>query len=650
MTVRRLAAGLWLGLVLGLAACQGLPSDRVAVGPPPDRPSVLPPTATPTPARPRVPLERPWASLLPAVPFPVMVPTWLPADLAFGTLSVATETSPLSLLLVIHQAAHWVAIRQWPARPGDDAYFPPYDQPPERVWVGAVPGVFYSGCDHLNTVWWSQGGVSLAVVAPAETLSREEILAFAGAFRPLERPPATPTPTPTPARLNGQTVPFQVIADNPAWQRPPRETMARQVWAPHFCRYQDAAAVTYRAFREGNLFRYQGGASEARDLFTLTGLEAVARTVPYPPEVQRDLAAGTLVELWLLDQTVAGIETRGPGEVLVRLQARPGGYQVVRFATPDGRPLERLHLLRQVPPAALPAPTATPTPSPPPPSPTPSAAALSDAAPLPTGRVRGPVGVPPPAPYTPLPLHQLAPLAERLLAALGDEAPHYAIVVKRLRDGAGAAHQPDRVFYAASLFKLAVLYELYHQRALGLISFDEELPLTEHYADLDLHTLRWPVGSRVPVADLARAMITYSDNAAANLLLDRLGAANLNAHLAALGLRTTRITPDLPTSAAEMAILVEMIGRGQAVSPEASQEMLDLLLSQQINDRLPARLPEGVRVAHKTGNWQDACHDVGLVLAPFGPYVVAVLSDQTDCASTVAELSRLIYDTLAEIS
>jgi hypothetical protein len=49
-------------------------------------------------------------------------------------------------------------------------------------------------------------------------------------------------------------------------------------------------------------------------------------------------------------------------------------------------------------------------------------------------------------------------------------------------------------------------------------------------------------------------------------------------------------------------------------------------------------------VAHKTGNWDDATHDVGIVYAPSGPYVIAVLSDLPYTSEPIAELSRLVYE------
>jgi beta-lactamase class A len=75
--------------------------------------------------------------------------------------------------------------------------------------------------------------------------------------------------------------------------------------------------------------------------------------------------------------------------------------------------------------------------------------------------------------------------------------------------------------------------------------------------------------------------------------------------------------------------------------------MAGLLLSQTVNDRIPALLPAGTRVAHKTGNWSNATHDAGIVFSPAGSYVIVVLTDygyNVDGASRIARLSRTVYD------
>ncbi len=204
--------------------------------------------------------------------------------------------------------------------------------------------------------------------------------------------------------------------------------------------------------------------------------------------------------------------------------------------------------------------------------------------------------------------------------------------------------------YAASLYKLAVLYEAYRQRELGLLDFARTVPITDIYAQEDLGTLayvpRQPDGG-LRIADAVRAMITVSDNTSATILLDLLGHRNIDATLAALGLRATSVnTRDLPTTAADMARLMEAIVRGEGLSAVSAQEMASLLLSQQTRAGIPRGIPAGVPVGNKTGTWDGALHDVAVVYAPSGPFVIAVLTDGSGGWEVIARVARSVYQYL----
>jgi beta-lactamase class A len=99
------------------------------------------------------------------------------------------------------------------------------------------------------------------------------------------------------------------------------------------------------------------------------------------------------------------------------------------------------------------------------------------------------------------------------------------------------------------------------------------------------------------------------------------------------------------TTAADMAELLVQLLNGDVVSAAASAQMLELLARQQINNRLPAYLPQGTRVAHKTGNLDGLVHDVGVIWTPAGPYVVAVLTVDNEAIATdlIARIGLLAY-------
>jgi hypothetical protein len=138
-------------------------------------------------------------------------------------------------------------------------------------------------------------------------------------------------------------------------------------------------------------------------------------------------------------------------------------------------------------------------------------------------------------------------------------------------------------------------------------------------------------------------MVTISYNSSAIMLGGRVGAPRITRNIAALGMDSTYYSLDrMTTSAMDMLTLLEPIARGDAVSSSASAEMLHLLLRQRVNDRLPRLLPDGVRVAHKTGNLTGTVNDVGLLYGENSTVAVAVLiSDTANDATAATAIARV---------
>jgi len=252
-----------------------------------------------------------------------------------------------------------------------------------------------------------------------------------------------------------------------------------------------------------------------------------------------------------------------------------------------------------------------------------------------------------PAAVTP---HHDPALQRAIEAAIGADAGHVSVVVRRLTDGRSAGVGGDRVFYAASTFKLAILYEAERQRSLGLLNLDDEIQFSADDLNEDLGTLRqvpFEADGGVTIRHALRAMITISDNTSAVALLHHLGGAAIDETLRQLGLTATSVnTTDLPTTAADMAILMEAISSGRGVSAEARADMRGLLLDQKTRFGIPEGLPVGIAVGNKTGTWEGATHDIAFVDVPGGTYVIAILSDKGWDWAPLVRLSRAIYAAL----
>jgi beta-lactamase class A len=240
-------------------------------------------------------------------------------------------------------------------------------------------------------------------------------------------------------------------------------------------------------------------------------------------------------------------------------------------------------------------------------------------------------------------------LAARVGERIAGRSGHYGVAIKDLRTGRGVLVDSDSRYEAASLFKLSVMYEVFKQREAGTLSFAENLLLTQRHVDFDLGTLDRPAGSWISIGEALERMITISDNSSAILLTDRVGAGNITQDLNNLGLTRTRLSlEDLSTSPADMLLLLETIARGEAISREASADMIHLLARQRVNDRIPRLLPPGTIVAHKTGNLVGVVNDVGIVYGGEQIFVIAVLVEGTrndgEAARITADLAAIAYE------
>jgi beta-lactamase class A len=247
-----------------------------------------------------------------------------------------------------------------------------------------------------------------------------------------------------------------------------------------------------------------------------------------------------------------------------------------------------------------------------------------------------------------------------LLSLLERQPPVSGFVglfVRNLTSGAEATVNPNRVFPAASLYKVPIMVETVRQIRLGRIAPDQPILVQRVHKVPGSGVLQSRVGESVPVREVLRLLIAESDNVAAMMLLDLTGLNNVNQTMRGLGLDATRLLDyrapgasegvgPYSTSPADMGLLLDTIGTGRLVDQEASDEALRLLGQKQASDLLGEALPFNVKVAHKWGEIPGARHEAGIVFAPRFNYVVVIMTENVDPAFSpgyIRELSRSIY-------
>jgi len=207
----------------------------------------------------------------------------------------------------------------------------------------------------------------------------------------------------------------------------------------------------------------------------------------------------------------------------------------------------------------------------------------------------------------------------------------FGVVVKDLKTGAVATSNPDQVFVSASLYKLFVAEAIFKRIDNGALKLGDS-------ADS---------GTGLDISDCLNYMITISDNACGRALGVKVGWGDENANLANLGFTHTTLADPQQTSASDVALLLERLYQGTLLSPNSSQLFLNLLKNQRVNNRLPAGLPDGTTIAHKTGDLDGYVHDAGIIFSPKTDYLVVGVSgpwpNSADAPPKFADLASKSY-------
>jgi beta-lactamase class A len=231
----------------------------------------------------------------------------------------------------------------------------------------------------------------------------------------------------------------------------------------------------------------------------------------------------------------------------------------------------------------------------------------------------------------------------------------------------------DKSFHAASTMKVPIMIQLFRRVDSGGLSLDYPLLLVNQFGSIvdgspysldgndDSDSAMYKlVGTRVTVRDLITHMITRSSNLATNSLVALANAAAAESTMRSLGAMKIRVLRGVEdqkaydaglnntTTARDLSIALSAIQENRAASAKSCAAMRDVLLEQEFNTGIPAELPPGTRVAHKTGWITGVTHDAAIVYPQKGPtYVLVVLTkgipDEPTAQKLIADLSRIVY-------
>jgi beta-lactamase class A len=275
-----------------------------------------------------------------------------------------------------------------------------------------------------------------------------------------------------------------------------------------------------------------------------------------------------------------------------------------------------------------------------------------------------------PAP-TPADLAALrATIEQRIATVPGAQA---GVWLQDLATGDTLAVNATASFHAASTMKVPVMIELFRRADAGTLRLDSAIILRNQFASIvdgssfslsagddSDSSLYARVGQPVTLRELNDRMITRSSNLATNAVIELLDARTANATARALGASTIQVRRGVEdtkaynaglnntTSARDLGVLMAALAQDRAASPAACEAMRAVLLRQEFNHEIPAGLPPGTPVAHKTGWITATTHDAAIIYPPRrAPYVLIILTraipKRADAQQLMAGISRDVW-------
>ncbi len=272
-------------------------------------------------------------------------------------------------------------------------------------------------------------------------------------------------------------------------------------------------------------------------------------------------------------------------------------------------------------------------------------------------------------------LHETIDAVERHLDGV------LGVAILDLKDGQQLLVNADEVFPQASSIKIAVLAELYHQSQQaaqspsaqgqpGRARLDDSYLVRKEdlVADSAIMGGLTPGVTRLTNRDLATMMIAVSDNAATNVLIDRVGMDNVNRLMAAQGLAHTQLRRKMMDLKAagegrenvstprEMMTLLERLYRGQVIAAPLLDDFWTMLATHK-DSWIPRGLPAELRVADKPGELEGVRADSGVVFVQNRPYVICVMTTYLasersgeEAISAISASAYGMFDRLARAS
>ncbi|NMF07118.1 serine hydrolase [Clostridium beijerinckii] len=246
-------------------------------------------------------------------------------------------------------------------------------------------------------------------------------------------------------------------------------------------------------------------------------------------------------------------------------------------------------------------------------------------------------------------------VAERFKSVEGK----YALAFKDLNQSDMLSINNEKTV-SASVIKIYIMIEAYNQIKNGKIHLNDVVTLrNDMKAEGSGIILNQPEGTKYTVQELIDLMMLKSDNTAANIMIDMIGMNKINDGIKALGCINTELNRKMMdqnaikngienyVSVEDLCLTFTKLYNGQCIDDKYDKYMLDLMKKNEAKSKIPNKLPSGVMVSNKSGEYTGIQNDAGIVYTDKGAYIICVTTkegNEENQVNAISDISKEIYD------
>ena len=256
--------------------------------------------------------------------------------------------------------------------------------------------------------------------------------------------------------------------------------------------------------------------------------------------------------------------------------------------------------------------------------------------------------------------------------------------LKDLATGESAHRNGHMIVTSASTRKIAILAAALKAVNEGRLALDQPVVIEAKYQNnISGCFQHLQPGFTVQLRDALIMMIIVSDNTCTGTVADMVGLDRVNDLCHSIGMKGTTHRYGIPllglprdhaieatntTTPADVGLLLDLILQGTTddhaaarlgCTPDLCNLAIDILSWQKLRGRLPSMLPEGTKVAHKTGTGARDCNDAGIVFQGDRPlFILTVYTEHESpelaggtpylyaAGRLIGQLARTCYDAM----